>query len=460
MVNSAPFPPLEVVILAAGKGTRMYSSTPKVLHAIAGQPLLGHVIAGARELGAKAIHVVIGYEGEKVQQAFSGQALNWALQQEQLGTGHAVAQALPQVDDDSMVLVLYGDVPLIRAETLRALTRRCTPDTLALLTVMSSDPTGLGRILRSPEEKVVAIVEEKDATPEQRQIRETNSGILVAPAKRLREWLGALTPQNAQGEYYLTDIIAMAATAGCAVNSVVVEDELEVLGVNNKLQLAQLERHYQARRARELLLTGVTLRDPARVDIRGQVECGRDVEIDVNVIFEGNVELEDNVSIGPNVIIRNSHIGSGTQVLANSLIEDADVQSQCSIGPYARLRPGTQLADGAKVGNFVEIKKAVIGKGSKVNHLSYIGDATVGEHVNIGAGTITCNYDGVNKFQTVIADGAFIGSNTALVAPVSIGKNATVGAGSTINQDVEAEDLSVARGRQRNIKGWKRPTKK
>lgn len=460
MVNSAPFPPLEVVILAAGKGTRMYSATPKVLHAIAGQPMLGHVIAGARELGAKAIHVVIGYEGEKVQQAFSGEALNWAVQHEQLGTGHAVAQALPQVDDDSVVLVLYGDVPLIRAETLRELTRRCTPDAIAVLTVMSSDPTGLGRILRNPEGKAVAIVEEKDATLEQRQIRETNSGILVAPASRLRQWLSVLTPQNAQGEYYLTDIIAMAATEGCAVNSLIVEDELEVLGVNNKLQLAQLERHYQARCTQELLLTGVTLRDPARVDIRGHLECGRDVEIDVNVIFEGHVELEDNVSIGPNVIIRNSRIGSGTQVLANSLIEDADVHSRCAIGPYARLRPGTQLADGAKVGNFVEIKKSVIGKGSKVNHLSYIGDASVGEHVNIGAGTITCNYDGVNKFQTVIADGAFIGSNTALVAPVAIGKNATVGAGSTINQDVGDEDLSVARGRQRNIKGWKRPTKK
>ena len=459
MTSHPPFPPLEVVVLAAGKGTRMYSRTPKVLHAIGGQPLLGHVIASARELGATAIHVVIGFEGEKVQAAFSGQALAWAVQAEQLGTGHAVAQALPEVADDSVVLVLYGDVPLIRAETLKELTAQCGSDAIAILTVMSSDPTGLGRILRDQSGRPVAIVEEKDATPTQKQIRETNSGILAAPASRLRQWLAALTPQNAQGEYYLTDIIALAVADGCTVNSEVVEDELEVLGVNNKLQLAQLERHYQARRVRELLLTGVTLRDPARVDIRGRLECGRDVEIDTNVIFEGWVELEDNVSIGPNVIIRNSRIGSGTQVLANSLIEDSEVQSLCAIGPYARLRPGTQLADGAKVGNFVEIKKSVLGKGSKVNHLSYVGDATVGEHVNIGAGTITCNYDGVNKFKTIIQDGAFIGSNTALVAPVTVGKNATVGAGSTISQNVEDEDLSIGRARQRNIKGWKRPTK-
>lgn len=452
--------PLEVIILAAGKGTRMYSSTPKVLHRVGGRPLLGHVVDSATQLGAHKIHVVIGFEGEAVRSHFVDTAISWANQTEQLGTGHAVAQAIPNIPDDHIVLVLYGDVPLIQPSTLQTLTNSCSDDGIAVLSVMSTDPTGLGRIIRDEDNRVIAIVEEKDATLEQKAIKETNTGILAAPAGRLRHWLAALTPKNAQGEYYLTDIIASAVSDHCDVATLVIEDELEVLGVNNKMQLAQLERHYQARIAKALMLAGVGLADPARLDVRGELQCGRDVEIDINVILEGAVSLGNRVKIGPNVIIKNSHIGDDTQILANCHIEETTIGSHCTIGPFARLRTGTVLAEEAKIGNFVETKKAQIGHGSKINHLSYVGDATIGAKVNIGAGTITCNYDGVNKHHTTIKDGVFVGSNTALVAPVMIGENATIGAGSTITQNIEDEGLGVARERQRNISGWKRPSKK
>ena len=451
---------LEVIILAAGKGTRMYSSTPKVLHRVGGHPLLAHVINSATALGAYKIHVVIGYEGEAVQAHFPDAALSWAMQSEQLGTGHAVAQALPNIPDDRTVLVLYGDVPLIQPATLQMLTEACHADGIAVLSVLSSDPTGLGRIVRDKQERVVAIVEEKDANPQQKLIQETNSGILAAPAGRLRHWLERLSPKNAQGEYYLTDVIASAVADECEVTTLILEDELEVLGVNNKLQLAQLERHYQRGIAEQLMLAGVGLSDPARIDVRGTLQCGRDVEIDINAIFEGEVTLGNGVHIGPNVFIKNSHIGAGSHIYANSHIEEARVADNCVIGPFARLRTGTNVADGAKIGNFVETKKARVGKGSKINHLSNVGDATVGDNVNIGAGTITCNYDGVNKHHTTIEDDVFVGSNTALVAPVVIGKKATIGAGSTITKDVGGEELGLARGRQRNIDSWKRPTKK
>lgn len=451
---------LEVIILAAGKGTRMYSSTPKVLHRIGGHPLLGHVINSATQLGAHKIHVVIGFEGEAVQAHFQDADLDWATQAEQLGTGHAVAQALPNIPDDRTVLVLYGDVPLIQPETLKALTQACHGDAISVLTVLSTDPTGLGRIVRDEHNRAVAIVEEKDADQQQRLICETNSGILAAPAGRLRHWLATLSPKNAQGEYYLTDIIASAVADDCEVATLTLDDELEVLGVNNKLQLAQLERHYQSRIAQRLMLAGVGLADPARIDVRGTLQCGRDVEIDVNTIFEGEVILGNGVEIGPNVYIKNSRVGDNTHIYANSHIDESSVAANCAIGPFARLRSGTNLADGAKIGNFVETKKVKVGKGSKINHLSYVGDATVGANVNIGAGTITCNYDGVNKHHTTIEDGVFVGSNTALVAPVVIGKGATIGAGSTITRDVNDEQLSVARARQRDIKDWKRPSKK
>ena len=457
-LNSANL--LEVIILAAGKGTRMYSSTPKVLHRIGGQPLLGHVINAATQLGAYKIHVVIGFEGEAVKAHFSATGLNWATQTEQLGTGHAVAQALPNIPDDRTVLVLYGDVPLIQPETLKALTQACHANAMAVLTVLSSDPKGLGRIVRDKLGRTVAIVEEKDADAQQKLIPETNSGILAAPAGLMRKWLAALSPKNAQGEYYLTDIIASAVAEDCEVATLTLHDELEVLGVNNKLQLAQLERHYQGRIAEQLMLAGVGLSDPARIDVRGTLQCGRDVEIDINAIFEGEVTLGNGVIIGPNVFIKNSHIGDNSHIFSNSHIEETTIAENCAIGPFARLRTGTSLAEGAKIGNFVETKKVQVGKGSKINHLSYVGDATVGDNVNIGAGTITCNYDGVNKHHTTIKDGVFVGSNTALVAPVIIGEKATIGAGSTITKDVGREELGLARGRQCNVEGWKRPTKK
>ncbi len=459
-MTSSPAPSLDVIILAAGKGKRMHSDIPKVLHKVGGRSLLAHVVDTALSLKARAVHVVVGHEAEQIRTAFEDAPVTWALQAEQLGTGHAVAQAMPNVRDDGLVLVLYGDVPLIKADTLRQLLARSGDGALAVLTLNSSHPYGLGRILRDAEGKAIAIVEEKDATAEQKAIRETNSGILAVRSATLRQWLGRLKNDNAQGEYYLTDIVGLAVAEGIAVETLRIDDELEVLGVNNKVQLAQLERDYQRRMADRLLEAGVTLADPSRFDLRGELTCGRDVEIDINCIFEGKVVIGNRVRIGPNVCIKNAVIGDHAVIHANSHIDGAHVAAQCAVGPFARLRPGTVLNTGSKIGNFVETKKAILGEGSKVNHLSYVGDATLGRDVNIGAGTITCNYDGVNKFETLIEDNVFVGSNTALVAPVKIGENATIGAGSTITGDVPGEHLAIARGRQRNIEGWKKPTRK
>ncbi len=450
----------DVVILAAGQGSRMKSALPKVMHSLAGKPMLQHVIDSARKLEPQGLHVVIGHEGEQVEQAMADRGLSFVWQREQLGTGHAVAQALPNIDQSSVVLVLYGDVPLTSADTFAQLTRIAAQGDLGLLTVTLEDPTGYGRIIRNAVGDVVAIVEHKDATEQQRLVREVNTGILALPSSALHEWLPRLSSDNAQGEYYLTDVIAMAAEEGMRVRAIQPDAEQEVQGVNNRLQLAQLERWYQRQLAEALMADGVTLADPARIDIRGQLKAGRDVLIDINTIFEGQVELGEGVEVGANCIIRNASIGASTRIEANSIIDGAVVAEHAQIGPFARLRPGTELAAGSKVGNFVETKKARIGAGSKVNHLSYIGDAEVGADVNVGAGTITCNYDGVNKSKTSIGDGAFIGSNSALVAPVEIGAGATVGAGSTITKAVQDGQLAVARGKQVNLNNWPKPTKK
>ncbi len=450
---------LDIVILAAGQGTRMVSDLPKVLHPLAGRPLLGHVIDSARTLAPRSLNVVIGHGAAQVRSALADAPVAWVLQEQQLGTGHAVQQVLPLLARDGTTLILYGDVPLVRESTLRELVAIANRGTLALLTVELDDPSGYGRILRDNDGRVAAIVEHKDASAEQRAVREVNTGIMALPNARLHEWLPTLGNRNAQGEYYLTDIIAMAAGTGVGVQPLPAADEQEVAGVNNREQLAVLERAWQARKARELQLAGVTLRDPARFDLRGHLRHGRDVTIDVNVIVEGEVELGDRVTIGANCVLRNTRIGAGATVHPNSLLEDADVGPGCSVGPFARLRPGTRMAEGARIGNFVETKQATIGAHSKINHLSYVGDAELGEHVNVGAGTITCNYDGVNKHRTTIGDGAFIGSNTSLVAPVEVGRDATVGAGSVVTSAVPDEALAVARGRQRNISGWQRPRK-
>lgn len=449
----------DVVILAAGQGTRMRSALPKVLHPLAGKPLLQHVIDTAHQLGAANVHAVIGHGAEQVREQLADAQCQWVLQQEQLGTGHALAQALPNINPDHAVLVLYGDVPLVRPETLHALLMKQNRNGLGLLTAILEDPTGYGRILRE-QEAIVGIVEQKDATPEQLTITETNTGILVAPAARLQEWLPRLSSANAQGEYYLTDIVAMAVADGVEVIAHHPVEQWEVQGVNNRLQLAELERAYQYQQAERLLLEGASLADPARIDVRGQLMVGQDVSIDVNCVFEGRVVLHDGVRIGSNCVLRNTEIGPGSVVESHSVLVDAEVAGHCQIGPFARIRPGTCLEEGAKVGNFVEIKNSQLKPGSKVNHLSYIGDAVVGEGANVGAGTITCNYDGANKYRTEIGPGAFIGSNSSLVAPVIIGARATVAAGSTITNDIGSEQLGVARGRQRNIDGWNRPEKK
>ena len=451
---------LDIVILAAGQGTRMVSDLPKVLHTLAGKPLLGHVIDAAAALSPRSLSVVIGHGAERVRELMGACGANWVMQERQLGTGHAVQQALPALGRDGVTLILYGDVPLVRESTLRELVAMAGKGPLALLTVELADPTGYGRVLRNQLGRVAAIVEHKDATAEQREVREVNSGIMAVPNAHLHAWLARLENSNAQREYYLTDIIAMAAQSGVGVEPLQAADEHEVAGVNNREQLAVLERAFQQRRARELLLAGVTLRDPARFDLRGRLRHGRDVSIDINVIIEGEVELGNGVSIGANCVLRNARVGDGASIQPNSVIEDSDIGPGCSVGPFARLRPGTRMAEGAKIGNFVETKKASIGARSKISHLSYVGDALLGEDVNVGAGTITCNYDGVNKFQTTIRDGAFIGSNTALVAPVEVGRNATVGAGSVVTSAVPDEALAVARGKQRNVEGWKRPQKK
>ncbi|WP_432471406.1 bifunctional UDP-N-acetylglucosamine diphosphorylase/glucosamine-1-phosphate N-acetyltransferase GlmU [Amphritea sp. HPY] len=451
---------LDIVILAAGQGSRMKSSLPKVLHTIGGKPMLQHVIDAASEMGDNQVHVVIGHGAEKVEAKLAGQGVKFAQQAEQLGTGHAVAQAMPQVANDGVVLVLYGDVPLTRTETMADLVKIAEQGDFGLLTVNLDNPTGYGRIVRDDASNVVAIVEQKDANPEQLAISEVNTGILAVPAALLNQWIPELSSNNAQGEYYLTDIIAMAATQGIRIQAIQPQTEQEVQGVNNRMQQAELERWYQLRQAEALMLEGVTLADPARIDIRGEVTAGHDVAIDINVILQGQVSIGDNVTIEANCIIKDSVIGSGSHIKANSMLEQAELTGNCEVGPFARLRPGSKLANKAKVGNFVETKKANIGEGSKVNHLTYIGDAEIGIGVNVGAGTITCNYDGVNKSKTEIGDGAFIGSNSSLVAPVKVGAGATVGAGSTITKDIEADQLAVTRAKQVNLKSWQRPVKK
>ncbi|MHC5347341.1 bifunctional UDP-N-acetylglucosamine diphosphorylase/glucosamine-1-phosphate N-acetyltransferase GlmU [Metapseudomonas furukawaii] len=449
---------LDIVILAAGQGTRMRSALPKVLHPVAGKAMLGHVIDTARQLEPQGIHVVIGHGAETVRERLAAEDLGFVVQAQQLGTGHAVAQALPQLTAER-VLILYGDVPLIQAETLQRLLEKVGPEQLALLTVELADPTGYGRIIRDAEGMVRAIVEHKDASPEQRAIREGNTGILAVPGKRLAEWLGRLSNDNAQGEYYLTDVIAMAVADGLVVATERAADEMEVLGANDRIQLSQLERHYQQRAARRLMAQGVTLIDPQRFDVRGEVSVGRDITIDVNVILEGRVVIEDNVQIGPNCVIKDSILRKGAIVKANSHLEGAEVGEGADCGPFARLRPGAVLGARAHVGNFVELKNAVMGEGAKAGHLAYLGDAEIGARTNIGAGTITCNYDGANKFRTVMGEDVFIGSNSSLVAPVTLGDGVTTGAGSTITQDVPANTLAVGRAKQRNIEGWKRPVK-
>lgn len=450
---------LNVVILAAGKGTRMKSDLPKVLHKVAERPMVQHVIDTARSLGAEKPQLIYGYGADALKKGLGDQNLHWVLQAEQLGTGHAVAQAVPNISDDDTVLVLYGDVPLTRIETLQQLLAVKPANGLAILTVNLANPTGYGRIVRD-NGKVVGIVEQKDATPEQLKINEVNSGIMALPGKKLKDWLSRLSNNNAQGEYYLTDVIAMAYAEGVEIATAQPQNPMEVEGANNRVQLAALERAYQLRKAEELMLAGANLRDPARVDIRGTVDVGNDVMIDINVIFEGKVILGKGVTVGANSILKDCVIGDNTEIKPNSMIEKSTVGAACSIGPFARIRPDSVLADDSHVGNFVELKKASLGKGSKANHLSYIGDAVVGQKVNIGAGTITCNYDGANKSVTTIKDGAFIGSNSALVAPVTVGVNATIGAGSVLTRDAGDEELVVARAKQRHISNWQRPVKK
>ena len=448
---------LNIVILAAGKGKRMHSDKPKVLHVLAGRPLLQHVLDTAIQYAPGKTCVVYGHGGEAVPQAMAQYDASFVLQEPQLGTGHAVQQALPHLGDDGLVLVLYGDVPLTQPATLEKMFAQ--PDALTLLTLHLSNPAGYGRIVRDSSGSITSIVEEKDATAEQRAIREVNTGILAAPTRLLRNWLAKLQNNNAQGEYYLTDIVAMAVAQGVAVHAVQAAHAWEVMGVNSKVQLAELERIWQHEQAHQLLTQGVTLADPARLDVRGKLVCGREVEIDVGCIFAGEVHLGDNVQIGAYSIIKNSSIASGTHIAPYSHIDQAEIGENCRIGPYARLRPGSKLHDEVHIGNFVEVKNSEIAAQSKANHLSYIGDSSVGSRVNIGAGTITCNYDGANKHRTIIEDDVFIGSSTQLVAPVKIGRGATIGAGSTITLDAPENELTLARAKQITIPDWKRPTK-
>jgi len=450
---------LTTVILAAGKGTRMRSALPKVLHPIAGKPMVQHVIDKAQALGATKTNLVYGHGGELLQDAIKTDNLNWVLQDEQLGTGHAVAVAKEFISDEDTVLILYGDVPLTKQETLEKLLTVLPERGLAVLTVDLVNPMGYGRMIRE-NGKLVGIVEQKDASAEQLKITEVNTGIMAVNGGLLKSWLGRLSNKNAQGEYYLTDIVAMAKEDGIEITSAQPEHPMEVEGANNRVQLAGLERAYQAWLAEELMLNGASLADPARIDVRGEVKTGQDVVIDINVVFEGKVTLGDNVQIGPNCVLKNCEIGDGAVIKANTLIEDAIVGAACTLGPFARLRPGAVMEMNSHIGNFVEMKKSVLGEGSKANHFSYLGDAQIGKKVNVGAGTITCNYDGVNKSKTIIKDGAFIGSNSSLVAPVEIGKLATVGAGSVVTGTVGDNQLAIARGKQRNLDGWKRPVKK
>ena len=449
---------LEILILAAGKGTRMRSDLPKVLHKLAGKPLLGHVVDTAHALGAAQTCVVYGFGGDAVPQAMADDKLTFVLQAEQHGTGHAVKQALPRLADDSVTLVLYGDVPLTHVSTLQPLVAAAQSEKLGLLTVNLAHPDGYGRIVRESG-KVTRIVEHKDATSAERAIQEVNTGILAVATRHLKQWIAALKNDNAQGEYYLTDIIALAVRDGIDVETHQPEFEWEVLGVNSKSQLAELERIHQNEIAQALLDAGVTLMDPARLDVRGTLRCGRDVVIDVNCVFEGHVELGDGVQVGANCVLRNVKVASGTRIDAFTLIDDARIGEANRLGPFSRIRPGTTLARDVHVGNFVEIKNSQIDDGSKINHLSYVGDTTMGKKVNIGAGTITCNYDGANKHRTVIEDEVFVGSDTQLVAPVTVGKGATLGAGTTLTRDAPAGELTLSRAKQLTLSGWKRPVK-
>ena len=451
--------PLSVVILAAGQGKRMHSDLPKVLQPLAGQPLLQHVIRTARKLAPETIYVVYGHGGALVQAALNHEDVDWILQAEQLGTGHAVMQAMSVIPDDHTVLVLYGDVPLIGAASLNKLAAIAGEGALAVLSVNLDEAAGYGRIVRESDGRVSAIVEHPDASEEQLKIREANSGLMAAPAGPLREWLLGLGSDNSQREYYLTDVVAGAVQAGARVDAVLAANAAEVMGVNDRIQLAQVEACYRRQRALELMLAGATLADPARIDIRGEVEVERDVFIDVNTVLVGKVHLAARVAIGPNCFIRNSRIGADTEVQANSHIDNALIGEHCRIGPFARLRPRTVLHRGAHIGNFVEVKNSEIGAGSKANHLSYVGDAQVGDDVNIGAGTITCNYDGANKWPTAIEDGAFIGSGAMLVAPVRIGANATIGAGSTITANAPDGKLTLTRPPQITVASWERQRK-
>jgi bifunctional UDP-N-acetylglucosamine pyrophosphorylase/glucosamine-1-phosphate N-acetyltransferase len=451
-----------VVILAAGKGTRMKSSLPKVLHPVGGVPMVQRIIDTVTTLSPRAIHLVYGHGAEQLQSTLAANELNWCLQSEQLGTGHAVMQAQPHIQDYEDVLVLVGDAPLIQASTLHKLQLAKQNADIALLTVDLDDPTGMGRILRDGDDgdNIIGIVEHKDASNAQRAITEINTGMMMMSGSDLKRWLGQLSNNNAQGEYYLTDIIAMAAQEGKRIQSAQPESAIEVEGINNRMQLSKLERALQMRQAEHLMMEGVTLLDPNRFDLRGELIVGKDVVIDVNVVIEGRVVLGDGVVIGPNCCLKNCEVQANSKIEAFSQLDNALVGENCTVGPYGRLRPGSELKAHAKVGNFVEMKNAVLGEGAKANHLTYLGDAEVGAQANIGAGTITCNYDGVNKSKTVIGENAFIGSNSALVAPVTIGKDATVGAGSTINKDVNDNELALSRAKQRNIEGWQRPSKR
>ena len=457
---------MEIVILAAGKGTRMHSLQPKVMHSIGGKPMLEHVINTALTLSPDRIHIVVGFGADQIQAAFSNhpasKMFNWVTQAEQLGTGHAVMQVVPDIAAKSgnPVLVLFGDVPLIKSSTLRTVLEACEDEALSLLSVTTDRPQGLGRIIRDGSDNVIAIVEDRDASAEQKEINEVNSGIMAIPGSQLSGWLNALENNNEQSEYYLTDVVSLAVGEQCVVRAATISDDMEVMGVNDKPQLALLERHYQMTKVEELMQAGVTVRDPSRLDIRGDLSCGKDVEVDCNVIFEGSVSLGDNVSIGANCVIKDATIANNVKVLPGTMIEGANIGDNASVGPMARIRPGTVLGSATKIGNFVETKNAKIGNGSKASHLAYLGDVEIGENCNIGAGTIVCNYDGVNKHLTTLGDNVFVGSNSVLVAPVTLEDNAFVAAGSAVNSKVPENSLAVARGKQRNIAGWKRPTKK
>lgn len=449
---------INIVILAAGQGTRMKSALPKVLHPLAGVPLLQHVINTAKNLSPEILNVVYGHGGEKVMQTIDDAEINWIHQVKQLGTGHAVAQATDHFEDGQVVLVLYGDVPLIRMDTLADLLNRAT-DGIALLTVHLENPQGYGRIVRNKQAQIVNITEEKDASDEIKKIHEVNTGIMAVKAELFKKWLAQLDNNNAQKEFYLTDVIEMAVKDNLTVHSTQPDNEFEVMGINSREQLAELERRHQMELAKKFMAQGVTFSDPARVDFRGNINFDQDVIVDVNVIFEGTVTIAANVRIGANCIIRNCIIEENTEILPMSVLENAKIGRDSRVGPFARLRPGAELAESTHVGNFVEIKNSQIGKGSKVNHLTYVGDSVIGKNVNIGAGTITCNYDGANKHKTIIEDNVFVGSATQLVAPVKIGKNVTIGAGSTITSDVADDELVLSRVKQKSVKGWKRPTK-